>query len=270
MVALLRSELFRLAKRPMPWVMLGILAALMLLFYGVSWAIIEAQPARDTVGLRDDIRVVDVPQVALNGFVAPFGTVMAVVLGASTVGTEFGWGTIRTLLPRAIGRVPLLLAKMVAVALVIAALVVVTSLLALGLGALVNGVVGIDGGTDGAFALDFLAAVGRTIYVMLPYAALAFLVALITRSNAAGITIGIVFFFAEAIILQLVGLVDALDWVPEVFLSENVNAVASANGGAVQEGLPSAWRGAAVLLAWTAAFLALALAIFRRRDVTSG
>lgn len=270
MGGLLRSELFRLSKRPMPWIMLTILTALVLLLYGIQWVQIETQPARETAGLRQDVRPVEVPGFAIGGFLSLFGTVMAIVLGASAVGTEFGWGTIRALLPRARGRVPLLLAKMVAVALVLAAMVSLVSLLALGLSAIVTGRVGVDGGTDAGFAADFVAAVARVFYTMLPYAAVAFLVALLTRSNAAGITIGIVFLPAEGILLELIALVDALEWVPEAFLSENVEAVNTASDDEAREGLPGAGRAAAVLLAWIVGALALALAVFRRRDVTSG
>lgn len=85
---------------------------------------------------------------------------------------------------------------------------------------------------------------------MLPYAALAFLVALWGRSNAAGIGVGLAVYFLEDLILfRVAG--DVLDWVPRALLSENVDALLAHNdvrgGIALPLDLPSAWQAAGVL-----------------------
>lgn len=268
---LLRSELFRLARRWMPRVLLLILAAGVVLLYGLLWTVVETQA--EDVELRDSLRIGATTEFGLL-LVSQLGTILAVIMAASLIGTEFGWGTIRTLLPRARTRSALLGAKLVALLLFVSLLVVLGYATAVGMSALVTSFADLERNTGTNFLGRSLASVARTIYTMLPYAALAFLVALWARSNAAGIGVGLAVYFLEDLILFFISVAgDALDWVPRALLSENVDALLVHNdvsgGIAPPLDLPNAWQAAGVVGFYIAAFLALAFWIFRRRDITS-
>jgi ABC-type transport system involved in multi-copper enzyme maturation permease subunit len=114
------------------------------------------------------------------------------------IGAEFGWGTIRTLLPRARSRVALLAAKSVTALVFIVAIVLVGTVVAFGASTVVTVLEDLPGGLGPDGVASTVAAIGRTIYVMVPYAALALLITTWTRSVAAGIGVGLSILFRRA------------------------------------------------------------------------
>ena len=81
MVALLRSELFRLRRRPMTWVLLIVLAALVVLLYLLLWTVVRTQGADDAdlLDLQDSLRLGRVWETGL-GLVQTVGTILVVIL----------------------------------------------------------------------------------------------------------------------------------------------------------------------------------------------
>ena len=272
MGSLLRSELFRLSRRWMPRVLLLIQVAGVLALYSLFWTVIETQ--EEGAELRDEVQIGAVTDFGLT-LVSQLGIILVVILASSLIGTEFGWGTIRTLLPRAATRSSFLTAKLLALLLWIGLLVVAGYAAALGMSALVTTFVDLERSTGSNFVGRSIASIARTAFVMLPYAALAFLVSLWSRSSAAGIGVGLAVYFLEDLILFFISAAgEALDWVPNALLSRNVEALLARNdvAGGFDPGadLPGAWQAAGVLGLYTAAFLAVAFWIFQRRDITSG
>lgn len=282
MLPLLRSELFRLSRRAMPRILLGVLILIVVALYTLLWVVVRTDASdgggsdREIAELADSLRLGEVRNTGLS-FVYQFGALMVVILTASTVGSEFGSGTIRTILPRASGRLPFLLAKLAAMVLFTALAVLIGYVAGLGASAVVTSLEDLNGGFGPNVVLQTLAALGRTVFVMLPYLALAFAVAVWTRSTAAGIGVGLAVLFLEGLITGLIGLAGgAFDRIGEFLLAENVSAVLEANAGGLDRlagppsGLPGAWRAAAVLAVYTAVFLGLAFWRFARRDLTAG
>lgn len=278
MIPLLRSELFRLVKRPMPWIMLLIVAIGVLLLYGALWAVLESSASgADARELRDVLRIGATTELGLS-LVTTLATILVVIIASSTIGAEYGWGTIRTLLPRASGRLALAAAKLVTIALFISVTIAFGYLASLGMSALVTSAAGLETEFGDGFLRHSLASVGRSIYVIVPYAALSFMVALWSRSNAAGISVGLAVYFLEDLVVALIGLAgDAVDWLPDLLISDNADKILALNNvagvgdaGPGAADVSDAWRASLTLAIWTVGFLAVALVIFRRRDVTSG
>src|SRR5262249_36993605 len=137
----------------------------------------------------------------------------------------------RTLLPRTRGRTAFLTAKLIALALFAVVLVLVGYLAALGSSALVTVLLGQEPGLGDQVILRSLAAVARTAYVMLPYLALAVLVALWARSGAAGIGVGLAVLLVEGLLTSLLGRMSGpVGRLLDVLLGQNVDAVLRANG----------------------------------------
>src|SRR6266536_5537930 len=139
MLPLLPSELFRFSRRAMPRIMLLILAGIIVGLYLLLWSVtrtqLEGTNARDIESLRDSLRLHSVRECGL-GLTQQIGTILAVIAGATAISNEFGWGTIRTMLPRASSRFAFLSAKLLALLLFVLLMSVfglVVSLVASGL-----------------------------------------------------------------------------------------------------------------------------------------
>lgn len=284
MSAVLRSEIFRLSRRLMPRILLLILVVGIAVLYLALWATVQASGQQssanpqNTEDLRNALRLSAVRGLGLS-FVYQIGAVLVVILAASLIATEFSWGTVRTVLPRASGRSSFLTAKLVTLAVFLVLVVLLGYLAAVAASALVTALAGLGGGLGGGFVSRTLPSIARTAYVMLPYAALSFLLALWVRSTAAGVGVGLAVLFLEGLITQLLSSAGGpLRRIPQALLNANVQAVLRPNaeglqgafGNANGRDLPNIWQAAAVLAAYTAAFIALAYWRFHTRDITAG
>jgi len=205
--------------------------------------------------------------------VSGIGNVMLVVFAASHVGTEFGWGTLRTLLAHGAGRGAFLGAKVLSLAL-FAALFVFLGVVAAILGSyLATAIAAAD-----ATGLDLGAianAAARTYYTFLPYMALATLIALWSRSAGAGIAAGLVVYFAEGLVAQLLVSFNR-DYanIVNYGLSRNVGALIRPAAGTTSfpdpsaVSLPDQGQAAMVLAIYTVLFVAIAFWRLRTRDIT--
>ncbi|HEY6204240.1 MAG TPA: ABC transporter permease [Candidatus Limnocylindria bacterium] len=288
MLRLLRSEVYRLRRRWMPWILLLLIilagAGFYVLVYVSAQAQLQAvrsgaiprQPGAEEA-MNEVLREMRPDRIQTFGvsLVSGLGSVMLIVFAASHVGAEFGWGTLRTLLAHGAGRSTFLGAKLLSIALfavlfmflgVVAAIVgsyVATTIAAadpsgLDLGAIAN-------------------AAARGYYTFLPYLALAALIALWVRSAGAGIAAGLVVYFTEGVVAQLlVSLNREFANIVNYGLSRNVSALtrlAVTTSASPDPGfgtLPSQGQAAIVLTAYIVLFVALALWRLRTRDVTLG
>lgn len=275
-------------RRWMPWVVLLIIVlagvGIYLLVYVASQAQLQAirsgaippQPGAEQA-MNETLRELRPDRV--HGFgvqiVSGIGSVMLIVFAASHVGTEFGWGTLRTLLAHGAGRGAFLAAKVVSLALY-AALFVFVGVVAAIVGSYVaTAIAGAD-----ASGLDLGAianAAARSYYTFLPYMALALVIAVWSRSAGAGIAAGLVVYFAEGLVAQLlVSLNRDYATIVNYGLSRNVGALIRGAAGTTSFPDPSAvalpdQRQAALLLGiYTVVFLVLAYWRLRSRDVTVG
>ena len=279
MLRSLHSEWFRLRHRAIPWVLLAVFLVVVLLIYLLMWFVLRNSTTSagelSRPQLRDALRIGNVPESGLQR-VEQFGLVFAVILTSSLIATEFSWGTIRAILPRSPSRASFLTTKLI-IAVGFALVLVVTGfLLSLAASAVVTHVEGLDATTGGSIWLSSLEGIGRVIFVMLPFIALAAMISLWTRSSAAavGITLGVL--FLEPVIMSIVSSAGGfLAHLPEFFFTKNVNAVLDFSQAGGRESnilgestdLPNRWQAAAVLSAYTGLFLSLTYWRFLRRDV---
>ena len=207
--------------------------------------------------------------------VSGFGSVMLIVFAASHVGTEFGWGTLRTLLAHGAGRGAFLGAKVMSLALYAALFVLVGVVAAIAGSYVATSIAATD-----ASGLDLGAianAAARAYYTFLPYMALATVIAVWSRSAGAGIAAGLVVYFAEGLVAQLlVSLNRDYANIVNYGLSRNVGALIRGAAGTASIpdpsaiALPDQVQAALLLGIYTVVFLVLAYWRLRTRDVTVG
>lgn len=261
MIALLHGELFKLVHRRMARVLVLLVAGGPV----VAYLLLSALPEGGGTDV-DNLRLAHVPAGGMF-VVYQVAMVAAVAMAASSIGSEFSSGTIRTLLPRSAGRSAFLTAKAGSLV-VFVVVIVITGLLAVLAGsALATLLRGLDGSVGAGFAGDALLSVLKVVLAVLPYCSLALLVALWTRSTAAGIAVPIVFFYVEVLLTPLFTSTDVLSWLPDALIYTNITALLGVHAIVSATAVPAAGQAAAVLAAWAAGLVALALGRFLSRDV---
>jgi ABC-2 type transport system permease protein len=126
----------------------------------------------------------------------------------------------------------------------------------------------LESGVRGDFALRLSASILVTFAAMLPYLSLSFMTAVLARSTAAGIGVGLAVFFLEGQAVMLLSAVGGIiKTATEALLAPNVAALL-ALPAAGDVDTAAALKGGAIVAAYCAAFLAVAFWRFARRDVT--
>jgi ABC-type transport system involved in multi-copper enzyme maturation permease subunit len=297
MVRLILTELFKVRKRWMPYILLGIMIALMALAqfgmyaaYRSMESSIEESPmprAQEQEVIVELRTISTLPQTTevIFSLTESMGAFLLVVLAGSVIGAEYAWGTVRTNIMRGMGRSNYLLSKLIAIllltlmGLVIAFIfgfifAIITTLLE---GAMDWGFLG------GLYIPRVLAMFGRTWFVLAIPIAMTAMVAILARSSAVAIGVGIAYPIAESIIVSILAAVAGWgETVREYSIGYNMSAVMSFNAigesysnvginfsGSPAETYPAFWRAGVLLAAYGLAFLVVAFYSFRKRDLTS-
>lgn len=277
----------KLIKRPMLWIELGALAVIVTMLFCLLYVAIRQSATQQTPETMAAIKAsLSWPQglqqalgmVAGNGL----GGLLVIILVGAVTAQEYTWRTLHLMVSRGVPRTTLLSAKFAAT--LMPALLIV--LVALFSGGLVTGLLSLN--LNGSLHADqvhwgqLLLAVLRNTYTLLPYAGLAFMLAIASHSVAA--TIGIALAYAlliegilVSLVLQFGGAVSkVLVYLPsslatgllrlnQVSLSIGINTDNSMMPKMPWlEPVPAA-IGIAV---WALIFFAVALLIFRRQDLT--
>jgi ABC-type transport system involved in multi-copper enzyme maturation permease subunit len=283
---LITTELFKLRKRSLTWILLYILIGIMVVLYLILYAVSRVSlPSFDGNGppIGSITNLLGLPTAIPFAFsmLTFFGAVLAVILMASSVGNEFNWRTIRIALISSEGRLKFLSAKLLSVLV----LVIIGMIIGVATGFAMSMITTAIGGYDFDFSFatasygwDQFLQFWRTVFVILPFIMLGFLFAIIGRSAMAGIAVGIGVGFLEPIIVGLMRL--AGGWVadiPNYLFTANIDAINSLNtlpegfAGGVGGGifaLPSINHAFIVLGTYILVFLIIGFVLFRKRDVT--
>ena len=210
------------------------------------------------------------------------------ILGASAVGTEYGWGTMRTALTRGVSRWQFLGAKGLSLLLIAGA-----GLVFVGLSVVVSSLIyaSLISGGGGALAdsgqwSTVVLMFAKAVYGLLPYLIVALFLSVLTASSSMGIAFSLAYFFVELILLQFLG--DVFDWfgiVADFMLGPNIAGwmtqagvrsnswiadagVFTQTGGLVRiSNLPSQLHAFLVLTAYIVVLGCAALWLTRRRGI---
>ena len=284
MTRLIKAELFKLRKRLMSRVLLYVMVGVLIIFYLILLAVSKAIPDGGPHGLGDIQDILGLP-VAIPfalSMLAGFGTLLAVILVASSIGNEYNWRTIRTMVISSESRFKLLGAKLISTSI----LILIGMIIAIIAGFIMSLITTAIGGyafdfgfITGEYLWDQFLQFWRTFFVLIPYSLLGFLLAIVGRSAMPGIALGIGVLFLESIITTFMRL--AGGWVaqvPDYLLSANVQVITGLSdlprgfnemgGGNVIGALPGVTHAFVTLAIYSLAFLVIAFYVFRKRDVT--
>lgn len=275
MIGSVRAELLLMQKRASTWILLGIWVALALMF-----AYVVAYVTYLNGSGREPLEVL-LPQSLVGTLLAGFpffGGVLALMLGVLTFGSDYGWGTLKTVLTQRPGRLEVFVARVLALAVALVPFVLVV----FGLGALASVAIAVREGADIAWPEPGLLLAGMLAgwLLLAVWAALGVLLAVLSRGTALATGIGILYaLVVEGLLSALASQVSVLDRLVELFLRANAYSLAVTVGVSREEisdagpgsfSGPFVDGGQALLLlgAYGAVFLAVSGWLLSRRDVT--
>ena len=277
------AEFLKLRKRQMTWVLLSILVGIIVLVNLLLLAISKVKTPGTGLGAGNIAALLGLQSAVPFSFsmMASFGTVLAIILTASSMGGEYNWKTIRPALVSSESRFKFIVAKLVSLGVLILIGMLIAVIAGFIMGLITTGLGG------NAYSFSFLTGsyvwmqflqYWRTFYVIMPFALLGFMMAIVGRSAMPGIATGIGVVFLEAIITTF--MTAAGGWiakVPAYLLNANVTAITALNklpgrfgggGGGTDTTIPSLTHAFVILGLYSIIFLVFSFYLFRKRDVT--
>ena len=208
---------------------------------------------------------------------AGLAPILVIILAASHVGTEYGWGTLRPALTRGPGRwqflaskILLLLLASIAAMLVVALAAAAASLIAAIVPPAETGAAPENGEWSEVFA-----NAGRAVYAFIPYIALSVCLAVLTQSAAAGTAIALGYYVIELIATPILNVTAAGQRIADYLLGNNVNewiesavVVVDVDGASSAANQPDVLQAFLVITAYTVVLGVVAFWVFLRRDIT--
>jgi ABC-type transport system involved in multi-copper enzyme maturation permease subunit len=269
------AELLVVRKRASTWILLGIWTLLALVFaYIVPYVQYLNGSTRRPL---DDLLPQHLVGQLMSGFPF-FGGVFALQLGVLAFGSEYGWGTLKTLFTQRPGRLRIFAAKLAGLAVTLVPFVLVVY----GFGALSSYVIAVREGADVAWpsASLLLRGVGAGWLILAAWAAVGILLAVLSRGTSLAIGIGILYSLViEGLLSALASEVSLLGHLVQFFLRANGYSLAAALGvsaadvsdrgpGSFSGPFVSGGQALLVLAGYLVVLLAASGWLLRRRDVT--
>ena len=285
MAASFLAEFLKLRKRPATWVLVLVWATLVILFgYLLTYSFLSAPAPEDLPreqraqqeAFNEELLATLMPENLLkNLFVnGSFGVGAAIVLilGALAAGSEYGWGTLKTILTQRPGRLSAFSGKLLALGVIL----VVFVLVGLAVGSLGSFVVARleDAAVDWPPLRELAKGMGVGVLIFAVWGSLGFALAVLFRGTPLAIGLGLAYALAvENAIAALPIESETFKNVRRVMLGENTSSVSGYFGSpsdafGAPEPLVEPERAALVLAAYTVGFILLAAHFFWRRDVT--
>ena len=275
MIGIIKAEWRKLAWRPANLVAIGGLLAVVALIYSVGY--IEytwpaaSQAARAAL-LKQGLYPGGLVKNLMNG-VMPLGAAMTLVLGGLATGSEYGWGTFKTVLTQGPGRIQTWVAKMAATALGVAVLTV----LFYAAGAIASLIVaGVDGHSIAWPAtIDIARALGATWLILYCFGLLGMALGFVFRQAAPAVGIGLVYFVVvETILTRFITGFHGGDykWIAKGLSGANATALVQSFGQIVVDPRAPApvvggTHAVLTLAAYAVAFALVSATLLHRRDV---
>jgi ABC-2 type transport system permease protein len=277
-IANVGAELLLLRKRTGTWVLLAVWAALGTLF-GYLFPYLSYRsggfgPVRQPLNQL-------LPQNLVPNLVGSFpfyGGALVLVLGAMAIGSEFGWGTLKTLFTQRAGRLEVFASKMLALGIMLVPFVLTAFILGTVWGLLIAARENVA--VEWPQLWPLLQGLAAAWFILAVWAALGVMLAVVTRGTALAIGIGVLY----GLVIEglLGGFANVLSWlkpVVEGLLRANAyslvrplsGASLSASAGAGPGFFPGPFvtsgQALLVLALYLAAFLLISAVVLARRDV---
>ena len=270
----------KLRQRPAVWILGGIMLAALLLFaYVIPWLQLwfPSSTFKPDRGLTIDqmksaLYPINFVKNSLTG-VGIVGSILTLILGALVAGSEFNWGTVKTVYTQRPGRLQTLFGQLGVVSVIAAIFTVVFY----GAAAVASVIIAASNGVTIQWpaAIDILKAMGATWLIFESWSLFGIALAYLFRQSAMAIGLGLAYVLAiETIVVRLLSGFN-VGWITTIekgFLGQNANSLIQSLGQIfVPPGTPaplvSAGQAVLVLALYGVVFAAIAGLVVRTRDV---
>jgi ABC-2 type transport system permease protein len=280
MINSLTADWRKLRQRPAVWILGGIMLVALLLFaYVIPWLQLwfPSSTFKPDRGLTIDqmksaLYPINFVKNSLTG-VGIVGSILTLILGALVAGSEFTWGTVKTVYTQRPGRLQTLFGQLGVVSVIAAIFTVVFY----GAAALASVIIAASNGVAISWpaAIDILTALGATWLIFESWSLFGIALAYLFRQSAMAIGLGLAYVLAiETIVVRLLSGFN-VGWITTIekgFLGQNANSLIQSLGQIfVPPGTPaplvSAGQAVLVLALYGVVFAAIAGLVVRTRDV---
>lgn len=271
------SGLRKLVRRPATWVTFGLLNALIVIIVLAVGATVDNRAGTDSnavsrAAAMKELLTFPGAYDRMLSVVVGFGGLLSLVYGAAIAGSEWSWGTFKSVVARGESRVGYVLGTYVSIVVLVAVGLLASFAVAVGatvIGAHLAGI-STSGLGDSATVGGLPALLLRGWLAMAEEAALGFAIATLARSQLAGIGVGIAFYFGESFATLL--LPDIVQYMPFAVATASIrtgtNTATGALGGASSAALPPD-QALLLVVAWLIGSLVVA-AVFSRSAEIAG
>lgn len=273
MIATIKAEWRKNRMRPAFLVSAGLIAGVVALLYSVEWyqAVHPSGAADRAISLLTLFPDQFVNNVMGAGF--PLGAAMALVLGALVAGSEYSWGTLKTVFTQGPGRLTALAGRLVVFEAWMGIMTVI--LFAVG-GAYSVVIASFEGHTIVLpAAIDIAKGFGAIWLVLAVNGALGIALGVLFRQSAAALGVGLI--YVTVLQIVVVRFITGFNggtykWLADWFDGQNASALlqsfASPAFGRATVPSIGAEQAVLVLVAYLAFFIVVSAALLRQRDVT--
>ncbi len=275
MLASFSAEMLKLYKRPATWVLIFVPLVLNQVFsYLVPYtSYLSAENERAAEQVLANRLPADLVLNSIGGFPV-FAGAIALTLGALSVGSEYGWGTLKTTLIQRPRRLKVYAGKLLALAVVVLTIVLAT----FALGAFSSSAIALSQSEvmDWPSLADLTQGIVSGWLILMMWCLFGVMLAFVFRGTALPIGLGVVWIMGiENLIVNVAApLLDFAETLQKGLPSVNAGSLVSAlNGGEVGSapGVNTTVDGTQatlVLIAYAVVFVLIAGFVLQRRDVT--
>jgi ABC-2 type transport system permease protein len=268
MIATIKSEWRKNRFRPAFLVGSGLMAAITVLFYSVGWyQATHPGSAESAVSFLSLYPSNFVNNAMGAGF--PLGAAMAIVLGALLAGSDYSWGTLKTVMTQGPGRLTTWFGRVI----VFMAWMGILTLVMFAVGAGYSVVIAATQNHAIAWpaTIDIVKGVGTMGLLLAAFGSVGLALGVVIKQSAAALGVGLVYLLAVEIIA--VRFIDGLNsgaykWIGDLFIGQNATALTQNFAGQVVAPSVSAEQAVLVLAAYIVGLFIVAGALIRQRDVT--
>lgn len=268
MSATIKAEWRKNRFRPAFLIASGITAAVVVLVYSTNWY----QALHPGTAERPLSIATLYPDQFVNNLMGagfPLGAALAIVLGAILAGSEYSWGTLKTMFTQGPGRLTTWIGKVVVFMTWMGVLVAIL----FAVGAVFSAVIAAfqNHAIVWPAAIDIAKGFGAMWLIFAVNGAIGLALGVVIRQSAAALGIGVVYILAvEVLLVRFIDSVNsgAYKWIGNLFVGQNAEALIGQLGGKATGISISAEQAVVVMFAWLVGLLVVAAGLQRVRDVT--
>lgn len=278
MLSSMASEALKIRKRPAIWILSGILlSTLAILTYLLLYALTKVPQPQGAEGQGFDPQqfvVALLPDNLIPTVLSAFnaiGAAIVVILGVLSTGSEYSWGTWKTVLAQRPGRLRVLAGKFATLALLLLGLTLVLFLL----GAVCSTLIAVLEGAEIRWPslTDLAPAIAAGWLILGLWCAFGAFLGILTRGTSLAIGIGLIYvLLLEGLLGGVLGQLEIVRTIRQFLPGANAGALVTSFGTAIeqqvaQEPIAGPARATLVVALYLVACLLLSAVLFRRRDL---